>query len=92
MTLDDTLSEAIVRYVGQDESSIPGRHPDRVASESTRAHVEQVIAELDAIRPDDSAVDLFGWARREVDALPSAPRLSDSARSALVSLLSFTWR
>ena len=92
MTEDETLSASIVRYVGLGESSIPGHHPERIASESELARVEQVIAELDRSRPDASATDLFRWARHEVDGLSAAPSLFPDAREALVSLLSFTWR
>ncbi|MEZ3162023.1 hypothetical protein AB1K54_16020 [Microbacterium sp. BWT-B31] len=92
MTLDVPLSAAIVDYVGLDVGAIPGNHPDRIASDELRARVGAIMAGLDAIRPDQTAGDLFDWARREVDGLSAASELSQEAREALVSLLSFTWR
>ena len=91
--MNSELSNAVVKFVGVDRSPVPGRHPDRVEPEGLREVVEHIVARLDAIRPDETASDLFGWAEREVDAvLEDFPPIDPDAREALVSLLSFTWR
>ena len=93
MSVDLPFNEAVVQFVSMDVDALPGRHPERVQSDALRERVEHVIAELDAIRPDESSENLFDWAEREVDRLALAhPELSLEAREALISLLSFTWR
>ena len=93
MTVDESLSEAVIRYVGLDASPVPGRHPERIPSLPLRAEVTAIVADLDAVRPNRSAESLFDWADREVEnLLADRSPLTADAREALVSLLSFTWR
>ncbi len=55
--------------------------------------VEAVIRRLDAIRPDESASDLVGWAEGEASALAADyDGLSPEGVRALRDLLSWSWR
>jgi hypothetical protein len=87
------LGDAIDAYIWDERSAIPGRHPERVGDPRILAEVEAVIRRLDAIRPDDTARDLMGWAQREASALAAEyDGLSPAGVLALRDLLSWTWR
>ncbi|MDU0346529.1 hypothetical protein RWH44_12565 [Microbacterium sp. KSW2-29] len=87
------LDDAVVAYVWRPSSSIPGKHPDAVSDPALRARVEEIIAELDAIRPGADAADLMPWADREARAVAAGhPELGEPGIKALRDLLSWTWR
>ncbi len=89
----EALGDAIDAYIWDEHSAIPGRHPERVPDAAVRAEVEEVIRRSDAIRPDETASDLMGWADREAVALAAAyDGLSPRGVRALRDLLSWSWR
>lgn len=88
-----SLDDAVVAYIWNPGSSIPGKHPQAVADLEVRAEVESIIAELDAVRPDAEAVDLVPWAEKKARQIAVAhPDLGDVGIRALRDLLGWTWR
>lgn len=89
----ESLDDAVVAYVWRPSSSLPGKHADAVRDPALRARVEEIIAELDAIRPGADAIDLMPWADREARAVAVGhPELGEPGIKALRDLLSWTWR
>lgn len=87
------LDDAVAAYVWRPQSSIPGKHPDGVSDPALRARVQEIIAELDAIRPGADAADLMPWADREARAVAAGrPELGEPGIKALRDLLSWTRR
>lgn len=87
------LDDAVVAYVWRHSSAVPGRHPDAVSDPALRARVEQIIAELDVIRPDADATDLTSWADGRARSLAAGhPELGEPAIGALRDLLAWIWR
>lgn len=87
------LDDALVAYIWNPGSSIPGKHPEAIAGSALKREVELVIAELDAIRPDADAADLMPWAEKKAREIASAhPDIGDAGTRALRDLLSWTWR
>ncbi|MFK3669991.1 hypothetical protein ACI2IX_07440 [Leifsonia aquatica] len=91
--MDRRLSAAIVAYIRNEGSALPGRHPERVPDPDLRALVEAVIRRLDAIRPDETARDVLTWADGQATAVAAeSGDLAPEAVRALRDLLSWEWR